>query len=279
MAIHTYKRVESAEEAVRCMAEQSGRARFLAGGTDLLTRETPEAVIDIRGLFGGVRIEGGEAAIGATATVTEIGESEELARADGGLLRSSARLFAHWQIRNAATVGGNIVNAVPCADLVTPLLVLDARCVLVGPDGKSEEPLRDLFLGPKESAVGDRLMTEVRFPVPKPGTRSAFLKIGVNDEGLAVINAAVLLEMDGDDCRLARLALNAVAPTPLRIDDAEKLLAGGPITEEKIEEAVRIAGGAIRPISDQRASAEYRSHMAGVLVRRVIRKALEGGEA
>ncbi|MBN1826196.1 MAG: FAD binding domain-containing protein [Candidatus Eisenbacteria bacterium] len=279
MAIETYLRVDSAEEAIRRMTEHAGRARFLAGGTDLLTGKPPDVVIDIRGLLSGVRRDGEDMVIGATATITEIGESEELARADGGLLRSCTRVFAHWQIRNAATLGGNIVNAVPCADLVPPLLVLDARCVLVGPEGSREEPLRSLFLGPKESAVGDRLLTEVRFRVPSPGTRSAFLKVGVNDEGLAVVNAAVLLEMDGKTCRRARLSLNSVAPTPIRVDEAEKELEGGPITEERIERAAEIARGVVRPISDQRAGAEYRTHMSAVLTRRVIRMALEGGEA
>lgn len=277
MAIENFFNPRSTEEAVRLMIDQrenAGPVRFLAGGTDILNApRQPRTVINVKDLLRYVKREGDEFVIGAAATVTMIEEWDDLASVDGGLLRSCARDFASWQIRNMATVGGNLASAVPSADFAPPLFVLDARCLLIGEKGKREIPLVDFFLGAHESAVGRDLFVEVRFPAPPPGAGTAWRKIGRIDGDIAVVNAAAYVEPDDGIFREVRIALGAVSPTPIRATEAENYLKGKPITDEQIEKGAELARDATDPISDQRAGAGYRRELSLVLARRVIAEA------
>ncbi|MFH1681675.1 MAG: FAD binding domain-containing protein, partial [Candidatus Eisenbacteria bacterium] len=256
MAIRSFFSAVTAEEAVELRAAGGERARFVAGGTDLLSApERPESVVDIRGPLRYARREGLELVIGAAATVSMIEAWDDLARSDGGLLRSCARDFATWQIRNMATIGGNIASAVPSADFAPPLLVLDARCVLLGMKGRREVPLREFFTGAHESVLGTDLLVEIRFDEPSPRAGLAWQKIGRTEGDIAIVNAAARLDLDGSRCREARLALGAVAPTPFRAAEAEDFLKGKEPNEETIARAAALAAGEARPIDDQRASA------------------------
>lgn len=278
MAIESYRRASSGEEAVRLRGEAGKGGAYIAGGTDLLCElDPPRAVIDVKGLSRRIRREGNTIVIGAGATLTDLLRSDEIAAADGGLLRSCARDFASWQIRNLATVGGNLASAVPSADLAPPLLVLDAEAVAEGTSGRRTMKVADLFVGPHENALGADFLDEVRFEAVAAGAGTAWAKIGRVEGDIAVVNAAAYVRIEKGVCVEVRLALGAVAPTPIRIGEAERFLEGKPWGETNLREASEIARRGAAPIDDQRASAAYRRHLVGVLARRVLEAAVKGG--
>lgn len=275
MALKVFLNSTSPEEAVRIMYEQPGRGAYLAGGTDLLcSPEWPDFVVNIKGLLATLTQEAGELLIGASVTISQIAAWQELSEADDGLMRSCARQFASEQIRNMATVGGNLASAVPSADFATPLLALEAQCVIQAPEGQRTVPLEKFFAGPHQSILGKELLVELRFPVPAAGVKTEFLKIGRNSGDIATINVATLLELEGDTIQKARIALGAIAPTPIRAYAAEAFLAGKPASDENIQRAADLAREAVQPISDQRASADYRRQMSMVLTRRALQRCL-----
>jgi len=155
---------------------------------------------------------------------------------------------------------------------------MGARAVILGPRGKREIPLEEVFASAHKSSLQDELLLEVRFPVPSPSARTAFEKVARNKSDIATINAAVLLEMEKKVCRKARIVLGAVAPTPIRVTEAERYLEGKEPTKENVEAASDLAPAAASPITDHRASAEYRRHMSKVLVKRVLLRAASGRE-
>ncbi|MBM3321462.1 MAG: FAD binding domain-containing protein [Candidatus Eisenbacteria bacterium] len=277
MAIRSFHRAATPEEAVRLLRAGGARTFYVAGGTDLLSWHEPlDAVVSVREALRYLRREEAEFVVGASATVSMVEAWEELARADGGLLRSCARDFATWQIRNLATIGGNLASAVPSADFAPPLLVLDARCVVQGTEDRREVPLSEFFAGAHESVLGADLLVEIRFEEPAPRSGLAWEKIGRTDGDIAIVNAAARIDRDGKKCREARLALGAVAPTPFRAREAEEFLRGKEPDAKTIARAAELAAAAARPIDDQRASAAYRKAMGELLARRVLAAAAEG---
>lgn len=280
MTIAHYYRASSRDEAIELMKAGKGRGKYLAGGTDLLCDEDPaDYVVDVRALYRYVRVEsGGEVVLGATSLISDIQKSEELRRADGGLLSSCAANFASRQIRNMATVGGNLASAVPSADIAPPLLVLGARCILHGEGGTREVPLEDFFTGPRSSVLGDDMLVEVRFPAIPAGSRCSFQKVGRVKGDIATVNAAAYVETGGGACSVVRLAVGAAAPVPFRATKGEESLIGKPLNGETILAAARLAAEASRPISDVRGSAEYRKEICRVLVERALHDCAGGGE-
>ncbi|HED04164.1 MAG TPA: xanthine dehydrogenase family protein subunit M [Candidatus Fraserbacteria bacterium] len=275
MAVKVFFNPASPQEAVRIMYEQPGQGAYLAGGTDLLcSPEWPDFVVNIRGLLATLAQEAGELVIGAAATISRIAAWQALSEADDGLMQSCARGFASEQIRNMATVGGNLASAVPSADFATPLLALEAQCVIQAPEGQRTIPLEGFFAGPHQSVLDRELLLKIRLPLPSAGVRTEFLKIGRNPGDIATINVATLLELECDKIQKARIALGAVAPTPIRAYAAEEFLAGKPASDENIQRAADLAREAVQPISDQRASADYRRQMSMVLTRRALQRCL-----
>jgi carbon-monoxide dehydrogenase medium subunit len=186
--------------------------------------------------------------------------------------------MANNQVRNIGTVGGNIVNAVPSADLPPLLIALGAKIKLVGTNGERVLPLEDFFTGPNESIIKqDEILTE--FIISEQSlTGSTYIKFALRRSGaLAVASVAVAVAMEGNTCRKARIVLGAVAPTPLRAKKAEEMLTGKEITDELLEEAGSVASAESKPISDIRGSAEYRRDLVRVLTRRALRKAINEG--
>jgi carbon-monoxide dehydrogenase medium subunit len=181
-------------------------------------------------------------------------------------------------VRNLATLGGNVCNAAPSADMVPPLLVLEAEAVIAGPRGQRRVRLDEFFVGVRQTVLApDELLVEVVVPNPGAGSGGHYLRHTPRRElDIAVVGVAsqVTLSDDGS-CAKARIALASVAPTPLRAREAEAALEGRAVTDEAIEEAAELAVRAARPISDQRGSAEFRSHLVRVLTRRTLRRALE----
>lgn len=265
-----YLRPGSASEAVTMKLEYGDRAVYLAGGSDLLVHrpQNVEAAIDIRHAELGYVLDGGDELVIGGAALLRDAESVVAGLADGMLTRAF-RDTAPWLIRNAATVSGNIANASPAADSVPALLAVDADLVLLG-DGEERVALGEVLAGPHRTTLGNRLIREIRIPQSVTRRRGIFTKLARSHSDIAQVNMAVsFIERDGA-LRDVRIALGAVAPTAVRVEAAESMVEGrGPadVDLRQVEQAVREG---IAPISDWRASADYRSRMAGVLVRRAL---------
>jgi len=281
MSVKAYHRPGTLPEALRLKAEDPG-ARFMAGGMDLMVAiragiERPDALISLRHIdaLGGIEA-GGRIRLGAMTTIREILEHPGLAGACP-VLRDAARPFGSMQVRNLATVGGNLCNGSPCADMPPALLVLDAVVRLEGPGGGRDVPIEAFFLGPKRTCLApDEVLTSIAFDRPSPGARATYLRQGRVRMDLARVGVAVLLEMDGDRCARARVAAGAVAPRPIRLREAEVALEGHRLDPDRIAEARARAAGAVAPITDVRAGADYRRHMTGVLLQRAVESLLGG---
>jgi probable selenate reductase FAD-binding subunit len=265
-----YLRPGSAAEAVSLKQQYGSRAVYLAGGSDLLVHRLPEieTAIDIRHADLGYVLDGGdELVIGGAALLRDA--EKAVAGLAGNMLTLAFRDTAPWLIRNAATVAGNIANASPAADSVPALLAVDADLLLLG-QREERVPLGDILTGPHRTSLGDRLIREIRVPGSVTRRRGRFTKLARSHSDIAQVNVAVSFIEDGGVLRDVRIALGAVAPTAVRAGSAEALVEGrtaADVDPMKIEQAVQED---IAPISDWRASAEYRSRIAGVLVRRAI---------
>jgi len=193
-------------------------------------------------------------------------------RAGYPALAESAALVGSVQVRNLATVGGNLCNAAPSADMAPPLLALDAEAVIAGRRGRRAVPLAEFFLGVRRTVLApDELLVDIRVPRPGPRSGGSYLRHTPRRElDIAVVGVASQLTLADGRCAKARIALAAVAPTPLRAREAEQALEGRPISPEALAGAATLATEAVRPISDQRGSAEFRRHLVRVLTRRTL---------
>jgi len=273
-------RPKSLEEALELLATLE-KAKPIAGGTDLipLMREVEVDVkhlIDLSriGELNFIREEGGYIRIGAATTLSDLVESELIASKAPALWEAAASMGSP-QIRNRGTIGGNLCNASPAADLGPPLLALEAEAEIRSRDESRCIPIGEVFAGPKVNSLAeDEILTEVRFKTPPQGAGSAFEKIGRRRAvTLALVNAAAYIEVEDETCRVARLALGAVADRPMRLWEAEEMLRGKELSEELIEEVSALCSRLVRPIDDVRASAWYRREMSRVLSRRALLKA------
>ena len=281
----------SVKECVQALAEHGAAAKLVAGGTDLLPQLKnhllkPAVVVDLSGVAPLRQLAADKSGlrIGAAVTARELERDPRLRSSAYRGLAESGALVGSVQVRHLATVGGNICNAAPSADMIPPLLALDAECVIVGARGERRVPLRDFITGVRTTVLGaDELLQDLI--VPDPGSRSggAYLRHTPRRElDIAVVGVGSQVTLDGGVCRKARIALAAVAPTPVHARAAERALEGQALTPEKIEEAARLAVEAARPISDQRGSVEFRRHLVRVLTRRTLITALaraNGGQA
>jgi carbon-monoxide dehydrogenase medium subunit len=275
----------SLAEAVALAAEYGESARFLAGGTDLVIqinrkRLAPAHLISLSRLDGlaGIGEQNGEFVVGALTTHKAI-ERHPAFRVGLAALVEAARVVGGHQVRNIATVGGNIVNASPAADLVPVLLALDASVVLRGVKGERVLALDEFLTGPGKTARRpDEVLTAVRFAGLPAGAATAFLKAGRRKAmEISVVNVAVRLACDAGEgrCRDVRLATGAVGPRVLRLRAVEQFLEGRPADAATFREAGRLAAEACSPISDVRASADYRRHLVAVMVARALGRCLE----
>jgi carbon-monoxide dehydrogenase medium subunit len=284
--LEAFHRPTTIAKALRLMKRGDRRARFVAGATDLLVEADPAAriLVDVGRLgLAYIKPHRGGWRIGAATTMAMLEQSEGIRAFAGGILARAAAASGSIQIRNRATAGGNLANASPAADLAPPLLVLDAQVVIAGQKGKRRLPLADFFKGVRQTALhGDLLVEIILAPLNRAagrrgGERSAwsFQKLGRVESDIAIVNAAAGVGVDtGGRCRWARIAVGAVAPTPLRIPAAESALQGRPLDGESIALVCEMVCRESRPISDLRASADYRRQMSGVLVRRALEECL-----
>jgi aerobic carbon-monoxide dehydrogenase medium subunit len=275
---------DSVAEAVRLAGTLPSDARFLAGGTDLIIqinrkRTNPLHLIALDRIdaLHGIEIGNRHIRVGALTTHKMI-ERHPAFAGPGAALAEAARVVGGHQIRNVGTIGGNIVNASPAADLLPALLALNADVVLAGSEGSRQVPLSRFLKGPGiTDRADDELLVQVLIDRPSPTVATTFLKAGRRRAmEISVVCVAALLERDeAGNCRTVRIALGAVGPVASRAVEAEEILQGQPPTEAALREAGRRAASACTPISDVRASADYRRMLVEALVPRALKSCLQ----
>jgi CO/xanthine dehydrogenase FAD-binding subunit len=284
MTVHfEYHAPGSWDEAVALMSEHGPDARPLAGGTDLMIQLerrqiTPQHIISLARIprWDALTMNG-DLTLGAGTTYRQLEKTPALYHRHTALI-DAARQIGGVQVRNVATVAGNFCNASPAADAVLPLLVMDAALHLYGPRGARTVPAAEFITGPNQTVLAeDELLREIHVPALPERTATVFLKAGrrrVMEISMVAAAVRVTLAPDGDLCQTARIAVGAVAPAPLRARDSETLLEGRRFTPELIRAAAQLAIQAIAPISDVRASADYRRHLTEVMVRQALEQCL-----
>lgn len=272
-----YFEPETIEEATSLLAKYGERAKVIAGGTDLLVKMKngevkPEYLANIKKIrnLNFITEERGLLRIGAATSLRGIEESQ-LVEEKYSVLFEAVRSIGTVQIRNMGTIGGNICNASPAADTASALLSLDARVKISSSRGERMIPLEKFFTGPGKTVLSsDELLTEIQIPSLPPRTGSAFLKIARVHADISKINVATVIERRDDICKSCRIALGAVAPTPIRMRRAEEMLNGKKFEEKLVESVAREISEETRPISDVRSTAEYRKDVSEVLVKRAL---------
>lgn len=278
---------ESVDDCVKTLAGRPAGAKLLAGGTDLLPQMKngllkPAWVVDLSRVaeLQKLAVEGGDLHIGAAVTARTL-ELDKRVTGRYASIAEGGALLGSVQVRNLATVGGNLCNAAPSADMAPPLIALDAVAVIAGPKGRRRVPLVEFFTGVRRTVLGaDELLVEL--VVPDPGARSGgqYLRHTPRRElDIAVVGVASQLTLADGTCAKARIALAAVAPTPVRATTAEQALQGQALTPELIERAAGLAVDVAHPIADQRGSIEFRRHLVRVLTRRTLTTALARASA
>ena len=279
-------RVSSIDEAVTLLADGNGEARALSGGTDLLValregRIRASVVVDVKGipeLTEMFQDRGGGLALGAAVPCYRMYDDETVAKTYPGLI-DAATLIGGVQIQGRASFGGNLGNASPAADSIPALIAHEATAIIAGPDGRREVAVEDFCVAPGRTVLAKgEFLVQIRIPAPGAGFGAAYQRfIPRNEMDIAVVGvgASVRLNDAGDTFESARVALAAVAPTPLFVAEAGNSLVGKPVTVEAVEEAAKIAKAAAKPISDMRGTAEFRSHLVGVLTQRTLAQAIE----
>jgi len=277
----------SLREASAIIKQKGPSGRFLAGGTDLViaVKEkglTPSYIVDLKRIPGlsGIREEAdGSLTIGALTTMREV-ESSPIIRKKFPFLAQSAAEVGSVQIQNRATIGGNMANATPSADVAPALLVLDAKAKVAGLNGERVIELEKFFRGPGQTVMNlEEILTEIMIPPTPPALVGEYIKFSPREMmDLAYIGVAVALVLNGNQkrCEKVRIALGAVSPTPMRARRAEALLEKQILTEELAEKAGAEASRECKPISDVRSSADYRREMVRVNTKRALLNAAAG---
>lgn len=279
-----YEAPTTLAEALTLLARYNGRARPLAGGTDLLDhvrlgRLQPDMIIDVKKIAELNRLECNADGLwlGAAVPCYRIYGKPQIQR-DYTALAESCRIIGGVQIQSRASVGGNLCNAGPAADTTPSLIALQAVCVVAGPNGAREVPAEHFCTGPGQNVLQPgELLVELKFPARPSHSGSHYRRfIPRNEMDIAVVGVGVAVTLDetGQQFMSARIALGAVAPTPLFAEDASALLVGQAVSDEVIHRAAQAAQQIARPITDMRGTAEYRRHLVGVLVVRALQTAV-----
>ena len=273
-------------EAVALLDEKGQTARILSGGTDLIVqvreaRRDVDWMIDIKSIPE-VNVLDYNAdtglTLGAAVPCYQIYAVDEICDAYPGLI-DATKIIGGTAIQGRAGVGGNLCNASPAADGIPPLIVLNATCVIAGPNGERELPVAQFCTAPGQTALEKgEMLVSLKIPAPESNSSSYYLRfIPRNEMDIAVVGvgASVMLDDAKQKIVSARIALAAVAPTPLFAEEASRLLAGREVSDTAIDEAAQAAQAIARPISDMRGTAEQRTHLVGVLTRRALNGAIQ----
>jgi carbon-monoxide dehydrogenase medium subunit len=278
-----YFEPSSLEEALSLTAKYGEQARILAGGTDLTVlmmrrKINPNFVINISKVKGLDFLKWSKDTglkMGALCSLRSLEKSNEV-RENYPLLYNAIRLLGSVQIRNMATIGGNLCNASPAADTAPPLLALDAQVKLAGKDGARTVPLDGFFIGPGRTVLKQgEILTEVDVKILPTHTASAFAKMGRTPTDISKVSAAVVLTSRRNKCEDVRIALGAVAATPFRAKRAEKMLLGKEISDDTLEATSLAAADEAKPITDVRSTARWRKGAIKYLVRTLLESTLK----
>ncbi|MYG00667.1 xanthine dehydrogenase family protein subunit M [Candidatus Poribacteria bacterium] len=286
MQAFEYIDAKTVSEAVALLDEKGDKARILAGGTDLIVqaregRRSLDWIIDIKSIPDVNELDYDSdtgLTLGAAVPCYKIYADDAICNAYPGLV-DATKIIGGTAIQGRAAVGGNLCNASPAADCIPPLIVLNATCVIAGPNGERELPVEDFCTGPGQTVLGKgEILVSLKIPAPQQNSSSYYLRfIPRNEMDIAVVGAGASVVLDDDKQRIvsARIALGAVAPTPLFAEEASTLLAGREVSDDAIDEAAQAAQAIARPISDMRGTAEQRTHLVGVLTRRALNGAIQ----
>jgi len=278
-----YEAPETVEAAVALLAGAGGEAWVLAGGTDLLVQMhaelvQPDLIVDIKRIteLREIGVEASGFRIGAAVAGAELGEHAELKAEWPGVVEA-AELIGSTQIQGRASMGGNLCNGSPAADSVPALIAARATVSIVGPDGRREVPVETVITGPGQtSLLRGELVASFFLPRRGDGQGDAYLRFIPRTElDIAVVGAGVCLTREGDQCTGARVALGAVAPTPLLVEDAAAAIVGTTMDEAALANLAAAASAACDPIDDKRGTKEFRTEVAGVMAKRAALVAWE----
>ena len=275
---------QSLGDATALLRRYGTKAKLLAGGTDLFIRlerraVEPGVVVDLKKIraLQGIKAGAKGLTIGA-ATLMDVIVSSPLVQRRYGIVAEAAGAVGSIQTRNRATLGGNLCNASPAADTAPALIALGARARIAGGRRERELPLENFFLAPGKTCLqSNELLKEIFIPLPAGKSGASFQRCTRTAMDIALVNCAVFLTLAPKEGVISeiRIALGAVAPTPVRARSAEDLLRGKTPDKDAVEEAVALAAAGVSPIDDVRSSAEYRRAMVRVLTRRAIEAALK----
>ena len=280
MAVQEFISPISLSEAQQAISDGAASS-WLAGGTDLLVgirlgARDPFRVVDVKRIPELTSVEVGETSvrIGAAASAFDVLHHSDVASLFPGLA-DALDLIGSTQIQGRCSAGGNLCNASPAADSIPALIANSAQCRVLGSDGERTLAAEDFVVGPNQNAlVPGELLVELILPRPAAGTSDAYLRLTPRTEmDIAVAGAAVSITVDeSGTCTAAKVAIGAVAPRALLVERAAEALVGSQLDQPDIETAVAAVRAAAAPISDKRGTAEYRTHVIGVLVKRAIAK-------
>lgn len=278
-----YAAPTSVEDAVDVLAEYGDKARVLAGGTDLIVqvREWGRDVgifVDAKTIpeLTELAMDSSEGlTLGAAVPCYQIYGNDAVRESYPGLI-DAVSMIGGTAIQGRASVGGNLCNSGPAGDSIPPLIIYSAICNVAGPNGTRQIKVEDFCTGPGRNCLEDNeLLVSLSLPAPAKSSGAHYLRfIPRNEMDIAVVDAGANITLDGDSISEARIALGAVAPTPLYLADAGSALVGKPATEDSFKEAASVCREAATPITDMRGTIEYRKHMSGVLAMRALRGAL-----
>jgi carbon-monoxide dehydrogenase medium subunit len=281
-----YHAPTSLDEATSLLAKHNGRAKILAGGTDILVQlreglREADVVVDVKHIPELMQLDYGAATglrLGASVPCYRIYEDPKVSAAYSAL-SDSARIIGGWQIQSRASIGGNLCNSSPAADATPSLIALSAKAIVVGPKGEREIKAEDFCVAPGRNALQPgEMVVALILPPPAPRSGSAYERfIPRNEMDIAVVGVGswVQLSAAGDKIDAARIAVGAVAPTPKFAEEASQSLVGQPPSEAAFTKAGELAKKVASPITDMRGTVEYRTHLVGVLVKRTLEKAVD----
>ena len=271
---------ETKEEVLEILKQEKLEACLVAGCSNVLPyikdKKLPaKLLLDISGIeeLNYIKESEGEIYIGAGTTISDLINSK-IIREECNVLYQAAEQFADPTIRNSATIGGNLADASPAADVAPPLLVLDAVLEVESMDGKREISLKNFFVGPRKTVLNDdEMITNIKIKNDSINKHGCFIKLGLR-QAMAISLAAIALTLEVEKNKVidVRIAMGSIAPTPLRLIKVEGFLKNKKIDDELIEEAVKKVREEVKPIGDVRASAEYRKYVSGILFKRAFKK-------
>ncbi len=284
--IHDFEYLAPAtiEEAVKLLDKYSPNVAILAGGTDMVPAMkarlvTPKYIVGLKKLSGLSYIKevDGELRIGAMTKISQLERSPVIKSRWYPIYEALNKAFHSQQVRNMATIGGNICRSSPAGDLIAPLMALDAKVRLVMVSGERTAPLDNFFVGPWRNILDKEILTEIIVPVSEEPWGAAFENILRTSVDISKVNCAVKVTLSKDDnkCKDIRIVLGAVAPVPVRARNVEQAIRGKVLTDDTIVDATEKIGLDISPMTDTRSTAEYRQHVSKVLVKRLTREAIK----